>query len=58
MNKRSAIALAKKALEKLRKDVAFNANLYSRGLVKSFRTEEDHKKYVNISDAIEVLKTL
>jgi len=55
MNKHSAIALAKKVLQEKKKQYAFNANLYKKGIVKSFRTEADYKEYKKLEDAIETL---
>lgn len=58
MNKKSSISLAIKALEKEKKIVAFNANLYSKNIIKSYRTEKDYKQYNKLKEAIAILEKL
>lgn len=56
MNPRIALKLAIDALRKQRSKVAFNANLYKKGVVTP-RTEADAKTYQRLTDAISVLNS-
>jgi hypothetical protein len=55
MTRKKAIRIAIQAMEEKRKEFTFGHNAYLLGLTAKF-IEKDHKKYLELSEAIELLK--